>query len=157
MPVMHSFAARMFDSLSPLTRAFFFNVPYSHNMTNSVPDSFSMDELSKALENAPQEEDLHHAAENSDKEFTPEFIEGIAQEMLELATEKCPDPLVHKVMAMMVICRMVDWHKTVAKSQLEDGNEASMGAWMRDAGKFQACMDILTSIAVGPQDFTVPE
>ena len=74
--------------------------------------------------------------------------------MLELATAKCPDPLVHKVMAMMVIHRMVDWHKGVAKKQLEDGNEQSMGAWMRDAGKFQACMDILTSIAIGPDDFT---
>ena len=73
------------------------------------------------------------------------LIEGIAQEALELATDKCPDPLVHKVIAMMVICRMVDWHKGVAIKQLEDGNQESMGAWMRDAGKFQACMDILTS------------
>ena len=113
-----------------------------------------MDELSNMLENAPQEEELHAAADNDDKEFTPEFIESIAQEMLELATEKCPDPLVHKVIAMMVICRMVDWHKGVAKSQLDDGNLQSMGAWMRDAGKFQACMDILTSIAIGPTDFT---
>ena len=126
-------------------------------MTSSVPDSFSMDELSNMLENAPQEEDLHAFADNSDKELTPEVIESIAQEALELATEKCPDPLVHKVMAMMVICRMVDWHKGVAKKQLEDGNEQSMGAWMRDAGKFQACMDILTSIAIGPDDFTVAD
>ena len=123
-------------------------------MTSSVPDSFSMDELSNMLENAPQEEDLHAAADNSDKELTPEVIEGIAQEMLELATEKCPDPLVHKVMAMMIVHRMVDWHKGVAQRQLDDGNLMSMGAWMRDAGKFQAVMDILCSIAVGPQDFT---
>ena len=126
-------------------------------MTSSVPDSFSMDELSNMLENAPQEEDLHAAncsCNDCDKEFTPEYIESVAQEVLELATEKCPDPLVHKVIAMMVICRMVDWHKGVARKQLEDGNEQSMGAWMRDAGKFQACMDILTSIAIGPDDFT---
>ena len=106
------------------------------------------------LENAPQEEDLHTAADNSDKEFSPEVIENIAQEMLELASEKCPDPLVHKVMAMVIIHRMVDWHKHVAIRQLEEGNQESMGAWMRDAGKFQACMDILCSIAIGPEDFT---
>jgi len=122
-------------------------------MTSSVPDSFSMDELSNMLENAPQEEDLHTAA-NADKEFTPEFIEKIAQECLEAASEKCPDPLVHKVMAMMIIHRMVDWHKSVAQRQLDDGNLESMGAWMRDAGKFQACMDILCNIAIGPNDFT---
>ena len=123
-------------------------------MTSSIPESFNMDQLSELLETAQSEDELHTAADNSDKELTPEVIEGIAQEMLELATAKCPDPLVHKVMAMMVICRMVDWHKGVAKKQLEDGNEQSMGAWMRDAGKFQACMDILTSIAIGPDDFT---
>lgn len=123
-------------------------------MTSSVPDSFSMDELSNMLENAPQEEDLHAAADNSDKEFTPEFIEKIAQECLEAASEKCPDPLVHKVIAMMVIHRMVDWHKNVALRQLDDDNLESMGAWMRDAGKFQACMDILCNVAIGPNDFT---
>ena len=127
-------------------------------MTSSVPDSFSMDELSNMLENAPQEEDLHAAADNSDKqEYSPEYIEKIAQETLELATKKCPDPLVHKVMAMMVISRMVDWHKHVASRQLEEGNEAFMGAWMRDAGKFQSIMNILTNISVGRDDYTCPQ
>ena len=126
-------------------------------MTSSLPESFNLDQLSELLETAQSEDDLHTAADNSDKELTPEFIESVAQEVLELATDKCPDPIVHKVIAMMVICRMVDWHKGVATKQLEDGNEQSMGAWMRDAGKFQACMDILTSIAIGPDDFTVAD
>ena len=116
-----------------------------------------MDQLSNLLENAQSEDDLHAAADNSDKELTPEVIENIAQEALEFATEKCPDPLVHKVMAMMIIHRMVDWHKGVAIKQLEDSNRESMGAWMRDAGKFQACMDILTTISIGPDDFTVAD
>ena len=126
-------------------------------MTSSIPESFNMDQLSELLETAQSEDDLHTAADNSDKELTPEFIESVAQEVLELATDKCPDPIVHKVIAMMIICRMVDWHKGVAIKQLEDGNRESMGAWMRDAGKFQACMDILTSIAIGPDDFTVAD
>ena len=119
-------------------------------MTSSIPDSFSMDELSNMLENAPQEEELHAA----EKELTPEFIEKVAMDALDKATEECPDPITHKVMAMMVISRMVDWHKHVAIRQLEEGNRESMGAWMRDAGKFQAVMDILCSIAIGPDDFT---
>ena len=123
-------------------------------MTQSVPESFNMDQLSELLENAQSEDDLHAAADNSDKELTPEYIEKIAQETLELATDKCKDPLVHKVMAMMIISRMIEWHKGVAINQLDDDNMESMGCWMRDAGKFQACMDILTSIAIGPQDFT---
>ena len=120
-------------------------------MTSSIPESFSMDDLEKALETAvPDIVDIH----NEDKELSPEFIESVALEALDAATEKCPDPLVHKVMAMMVISRMVDWHKGVAMRQLEEGNRESMGAWMRDAGKFQAVMDILCSIAIGPDDFT---
>ena len=70
-------------------------------MTSSVPDSFSMDDLSKMLEDAPQEEELHaeNCACNDDKdsEFSPERIESIAQEALELAISTWGDykPLVH--------------------------------------------------------------
>ena len=123
-------------------------------MTSAVPESFNMDQLSELLENAQSEDALHTAADNLDKEFSPEFIEDVALKALDSATASCPDPLVHKVMAMMVISRMVDWHKGVAIRQLEDDNQLSMGAWMRDAGKFQAVMDILSSIAIGPEDFT---
>ena len=124
-------------------------------MTSSIPDSFNLDELSAFLEDAPQEEELHQAADNSDKEeLTPEQIEDLADEALSFASEKCGDPLVHKVIAMKVMHNMIEWHKHVALKQLEDGNECSMGAWMRDAGKFQAVMDILTSVTVGPDDWT---
>ena len=122
-------------------------------MTSAVPESFNMDQLSELLESAQSEDDLH-IADNSDKELSPEFIEDVALKALDSATDSCPDPLVHKVMAMMVISRMIDWHKGVAIRQLEEGNQESMGAWMRDAGKFQAVMDILSSIAIGPEDFT---
>jgi len=115
-----------------------------------------MDDLEKAMETAPNEELLHATVGcNDDKEFSPEFIEDVAIKALEEASELCPDPVVHKVMAMMVISRMADWHKGVAIRQLEEGNRESMGAWMRDAGKFQAVMDILCSICIGPTDFTV--
>ena len=123
-------------------------------MTASVPDSFNLDELSAMLETAPQEEDLHTPADNSDKELTPEFVEGVAQEALELASSKCSDPLVHKVMMMTICSRMIEWHTHVAMTQFEDGNERSGTCWMRDAGKFQAMMDSLVNIGVGPDDFT---
>jgi len=125
-------------------------------MTSSIPDNISMDDLHNFLETAQCEDELH-TPQTEDKKFTPEFIEKVAQDCLESATERCHDPLVHKVMAMMIIHRMVDWHEHVAKRQLEEGNREGMGAWMRDAGKFQAVMDILCSIAVGPDDFTVSE
>ena len=119
---------------------------------SNIPDSFNLDELSSLLENAPQEEELH--SDNADKEITPEFIEGIANEALQLATERLSDPLVHKVMAMKVMHNMIQWHKAIGEKQFAEGHVACGGAWMRDAGKFQACMDILCSITIGEDDFT---
>ena len=116
-----------------------------------------MDDLSNMLENARKEPEAHAhdcTCDECDPDITSEYIEKVAMECLDLAAEKCSDPLVHKVMAMMVVSRMVDWHKSIAYRQLDDDNLESMGAWMRDAGKFQACMDILCSIAIGPDDFT---
>ena len=113
-----------------------------------------MDELSNMLENAPQEEDLHAAASNDGKDLTPEQMEELAEEILCDAASKCDDPLLHKVIAMRVIHNMVQWHMTVANKQYEDGNHESGGAWMRDAGKFQAVMNILSTVTVGPDDFT---
>ena len=120
----------------------------------AIPDSFSMDELSTMLENAPQEDDLHAAASNAGKDLTPEQMEELAEEVLEYAYSKCTDPLVHKVVAMRVIHNMVQWHMTVAEKQYQEGNDQSGGAWMRDAGKFQAVMNILSTVTVGPEDFT---
>ena len=129
----------------------FFNVKY---MTQSVPDSFNLDELSKMLESAPQEEDLRAEATNDDKEYDPEYIEKVASDALDFATDKCNDPLVHKVMAMMIVHRMIEWHTAIGERQFDDGNVRSGVCWLRDAGKFQSIMDSLVNIAVGPNDFT---
>ena len=106
------------------------------------------------LENAPQEDDLHNVAENTGKDLTPEQMEELAEEALMFASSKCDDPLVHKVIAMRVIHNMVQWHIHVAEKQYADGNNQSGAAWMRDAGKFQAAMNILATVTVGPEDFT---
>lgn len=116
-----------------------------------------MSDLTDMLENAPNEDDLHSAAENSDKELTQEAADELATKVLDFMEEVCPDPVFHKYISMLIINRMVDWHRNVAFRQLENGNKESMGAWMRDSGKFQAIMGILLSISVGPDDFTCPD
>ena len=126
-------------------------------MTASVPDSFNLDDLSAMLENAPQEEELHTANNDDKQEHTPEYIEKVVQDTLELATEKCKDPLVHKVMMMAICSRMIEWHTQVAMAQFEESNEKSGICWLRDAGKFQAMMDSLVNISIGPDDFTCVE
>jgi DNA-dependent RNA polymerase auxiliary subunit epsilon len=121
-------------------------------MTASVPESFSMDELTAALESAPAEDELRS---NVDKrEYSQEYIEQVASDALDMASDLVKDPLVHKVMAMMIVNRMISWHTMVGESQLEDGNQETAICWFRDAGKFQAMMDSLIQITVGDSDFT---
>ena len=121
-------------------------------MTASVPESFSMDELSKAMESAPKEEELQ--AQVNNKEYSDEYIEKAASDALDFANELVANPLVHKVMAMMIIHRMIAWHSQVAERMIEDGNTESAICWARDAGKFQSMMDSLTEISITDNDFT---
>jgi len=121
-------------------------------MTSSVPESISMDDLTAALETAPAEEELRS---NLDKrEYSQEYIEQVASDALDMASDLVKDPVVHKVMAMMIVNRMVTWHTMVGDSQLKDGNQDTAVCWFRDAGKFQAMMDSLIQITVGDRDFT---
>ena len=121
-------------------------------MTASVPESFSMDDLTAALETAPAEEELRTNLEK--REYSQEYIEQVASDALDMASDLVKDPVVHKVMAMMIINRMVTWHTMVGESQLEDHNQETAICWFRDAGKFQAMMDSLIQITVGDRDFT---
>jgi hypothetical protein len=121
-------------------------------MTASVPNEISMDDLTAALASAPSEEELRS---NLDKrEYSQEYIEQVASDALDMASDLVKDPLVHKVMAMMIVNRMISWHTMVGDSQLEDGNQETAVCWYRDAGKFQAMMDSLIQITVGDSDFT---
>ena len=118
----------------------------------AVPNSFSMDELTAALESAPAEDDLRS---NLDKqEYTQEYIEQAASDALDFASELVKDPLVHKVMAMMIVNRMVTWHTVVGEANLKEGSQDTAICWFRDAGKFQAMLDSLIQITIGDSDFT---
>ena len=110
-----------------------------------------MDQLSSFLENAPQEEELKAADPHKDN-WTEQEISLIAHEGLELMAQKCADPVVHKAALLFICNNMVQWHTKVAQNTLSNGDTDCGTAWMRDAGKWQAIMDIATSIALGPND-----
>ena len=121
-------------------------------MTAFVPESISMDDLNAALESAPAEEEMRS---NVDKrEYTQEYIEQVASDALDMASDLVKDPLVHKVMAMMIINRMVTWHTVVGEANLKEDSQDTAICWFRDAGKFQAMLDSLIQITVGDSDFT---
>ena len=121
-------------------------------MSTSVPESISMDDLTAALESAPAEEELRS---NLDKrEYSQEYIEQVASDALDMASDLVKDPVVHKVMAMMILNRMASWHSMVGEANYKDGQEETAVCWFRDAGKFQSMIDSLVVISVGDRDFT---
>ena len=50
--------------------------------------------------------------------------------------------------------RMLEFHSKCGVMQIEDGETMSAVAWLRDAGKFQAVLNILATISCGDDDPT---
>ena len=113
----------------------------------TTPDSFSMDDLSAMLTGAPKEDDCH--ASNDDK-LTQEFIGKTVEEALDMMTDRCPDPVVHKLAMQLICARLMEWHTVIGNKRAED--QRCSTAWLRDAGKFQAISCILHSISLGEND-----
>jgi len=153
----------------PHNCGFPFNRSIKRYMTQSfsVPDGFSAKQLSEMLDEAIPEEiahavELNDCACESDKKeprFGPEKLTQdevceIASQKLNEATELCGDPIVHKVMLHLLVAHMMRWHSTCGQ-ELAMANEAECATdWLRDAGKFQAIMNIIDTINVGDDDFT---
>ncbi len=110
-----------------------------------------MDDLNALSEIAPAEEELRSNLEK--REYSQEYIEQVAEDALDMASDLVKDPVVHKVMAMMIINRMITWHTMVGEANLENSKDSAV-CWFRDAGKFQSMMDSLMMITVGDHDFT---
>ena len=123
-------------------------------MTSSIPDGISFSDLEALRENAPAEEVVEKTDEAKfDGKTQAEVIE-IAENLAQEAIEQCNDPMIHKVLAFEIIENMIRWHTTAG---MEQEDERSQVCWLRDAGKFQAIANILSSISCGPDDFTVGE
>ena len=119
-------------------------------MTSSIPDAFSPEQLQRMLAEAQPEPEV-----TTDPDCqSDEYICEIAQEAIDLACEKSAGPMVHKVMLHQIIQHMFDWHVKMANQLLEEGMTDPAMGWARDAGKWQAIMNILQTISVQNDDFT---
>jgi len=123
----------------------------------TTPDGISFADLQSHLKDAPKEEEVQKEAEALyDGKTGDELIEIVNRHLTEI-TEEVNHPLSHKLAAMEICNNMIDWHTTIANKMIDDGETASAIAWARDAGKFQAIMNILVTIAIGNDDFTYIE
>ena len=119
----------------------------------STPDSISMEALVALQENAPVEPEVVKEEGPFDGYTRDDLCEMVDEKMKEIQ-DLCGHPMSHKVAVYYVIQNMVGWHTQVGQNRLEEGDTESAIAWLRDAGKFQACANILSSISLGPNDFT---
>ena len=119
----------------------------------AIPDSFSMDDLHAAMDSAIEEPEIK-ANSNDDDKYSEEFIVKTAEDILNKASELIADPIIHKVMMMMICNNMIEWHSKISVKMMDDGEVKSALCWARDAGKFQSMMDSLTNISLGSHDFT---
>jgi len=119
------------------------------------PNGISTADLESLLSDAPDENTCN--CSDPDR-LTQDQIEEIACEALdsvmdELNSEDCT--LVHKVICLMAISRFKVWHESTAENMIEDGVPFKpMSGWLLDAGKLQACGQLLQSVSVTNDDFT---
>ena len=129
-------------------------------MTQSIPSSFSSDELQELLANARHEDDCQCGncpkgeGSHGEQGLTNEQVTEIAFDLLSEAADKCDDPIVHKIMFIAIANNMLGWHTKMGLNFAEQADSEQAMGWLRDAGKFQAILNILDTISVGPNDFT---
>jgi hypothetical protein len=125
-------------------------------MTQSIPSGFSRKDLEDLYAAAPLEEQstdtLTDAPLYGSQELTQDELMEAAVKLVDDSMDICGDPVFHKAIIAIVIGKMIEWHKEVSWKQ---ESPESTGAWQRDAGKFQAMMDILTSLTVSNDDFII--
>lgn len=120
-----------------------------------IPNGISTADLASLLDDAPDENTCN--CSDSDR-LTQAQIEEIACDVLdsvmdELNAEDCT--LVHKVICLMAISRFKHWHESLAQNMIEEGIPFNpVKGWLLDAGKLQACGQLLQSVSVSDDDFT---
>ena len=107
-----------------------------------IPDQISASDLAAYLSDKQ-----HEAEERCDAEV----VFDIADKHLEAMLAELQDPIVHKVAALLVLDRLIRWHRNMA--EMNSGQTESLG-WAQDSGRLSAAYDLLREVDLGKQDFT---
>ena len=120
-----------------------------------IPNGISTDDLASLLEDAPNENTCN--CSDSDR-LTQDQIEELACDFLDAVMDDInaqDATLLHKVICLMAINRFKVWHETLAENMVEEGIPFNpVKSWLLDAGKLQACGQLLQSVSLSDDDFT---
>ena len=118
----------------------------------ATPDGVSFSDLQKHMDDA-KKRDTERAHALTWGGLTQDEITELCDKTADEMVEKCCDPMVHKAMIVELCELMLAWHTNSGIEEMEEGNIKSAVFWERDAGKFQAMLNILSSISMGNNDF----
>ena len=124
-------------------------------MTASIPNGFSEEQLNQLMMMAAQRREAEDEAKDAPYGgLTREEICDKAEASLDAMNDICKHAMSHKLVVMQVISNYIDWHNVMAERLHEEGSHEIAAGWSRDAGKFQAIINLLQSVGVDPDDFT---
>ena len=123
-------------------------------MTQSfnIPDSISSDDLQDLFDKAM---DINQGP--SLENPSHEDLEELAHKSIDLYTDQLGGQhacLMHKMMLHILALRMVEFHSRVSHQLAEDGDASGALAWGRDGGKFQAVLNIMSTVGCSDDDPT---
>jgi hypothetical protein len=116
-----------------------------------------MDELQSMLKQASSEDASTSTEEGlyGKQKLTIEQVEELAENCIHDSLEKCNDPMLHKVIALMIVSKFANWHRELGRKICEKGHAYHDAVpWFQDAGKLDAIFEMLISIQIGNNDFT---
>lgn len=124
---------------------------------DSIPSSVSFAQLAGFL--AQSKEEPEEQATELYGDFSREELEAIAEDAINSVIEIAPDPMVHKIMALKILAKFVNWHNSYGNRILEmEGPESDAAVdWYNDAGILKAAGMLLAQVSIGSNDYTAPD
>ena len=123
-------------------------------MDFTVPDKISPDFLQGMLDRAEELEESEAMFDG----FTQSELESLASDALDSVTGKCKNPMVLKIMTLMILNKFIAWHDMSGEHMMHcpDATDSSVASWFKDSGSLVAAGMIITQISVDDNDFTTP-
>ena len=124
-------------------------------MTQSIPSGFSMDELKSMLDRAASEAYGISSDDDNDDDNYQEKIINLAEQAIDESLDRADgDPMVHKMIVLMLSRRFEMWHETAAAELIKMGETDKAASWLKDAGHCQIINRTMLSVCLGETDFT---
>ena len=122
---------------------------YMHMSSSSTPDSLSMGDLMKLMEDAqPDPTDKRDSDELTEAQITK-----IVNEAIHSVREQIGDVSAYKFLIMSAGIQLFEFHNDTSAEMIDDGNKDAAIGWARDAGWLQVVLNTVAEICCGPQDF----